>query len=91
MQDTRCFDIGGTKIVAADVSINGDCTEQARIPTPTQSYESFVQVLKAHCPDNTAPVGLSVAGVIQPDTGLIESAKSWYWPLSWEQGLVAVL
>lgn len=75
MQLTRCFDIGGTKIVAADVTMEGSCFERTRVPTPTNSFTDFLQLLKAHCPDNTAPIGISVAGVIQPETGLINCAN----------------
>jgi len=75
MHVTRCFDIGGTKIVAADVTQLGDRFERARVPTPTRSFTHFVQLLQTLCPDNKAPIGISVAGVIQPDTGLLNSAN----------------
>ena len=75
MQVTRCFDIGGTKIVAADVTKDGRSVEIARTATPTNSFTDFSQALHAHCPDNNAPIGISVAGVIEPDTGLINSVN----------------
>jgi len=75
MHVARCFDIGGTKTVVADVNMNGECIEQARMPTPTKSFSDFLALIKAHCPNNTTPIGLSVAGVLQPDTGMITSAN----------------
>jgi len=75
MQVTRCFDIGGTKIVAADVTMDGKIHEKARLPTPTDSFTDFRQLLHDHCPDDSAPIGIAVAGVIQPETGLINSVN----------------
>jgi len=75
MQLTRCFDIGGTKIVAADVNLNGESFEIARAPTPTNSFSNFLALLQEHCPTNTDPIGISIAGVIQPDNGRILCAN----------------
>lgn len=75
MQITRCFDIGGTKIVAADVNIEGKSVERARFATPIHSYTDFVHSLKSNCPGDAAPIGISIAGVIQPDTGLVNSVN----------------
>jgi len=75
MQVTRCFDIGGTKIVAADVTMDGKIYEIARVPTPTDSFTDFQQLLHDQCPDSSLPIGIAIAGVIEPDTGLINSAN----------------
>jgi len=75
MQTLRCFDIGGTNIAVADVTVNGELHPLDRIPTPTQSFTDFVAALKTHCPANDSAIGVSIAGVIQPQTGVLSSAN----------------
>lgn len=75
MPVTRCFDIGGTKIVAADVTMDGNIYEKTRVPTPTDSFTDLLQLLHDQCPETKAPIGIAVAGVIQADTGLIKSVN----------------
>lgn len=71
----RCFDIGGTTIVAADVMADGQMHHIARVPTPVGSFTDFVGVLETHCPSGDAPISLCVAGVVEPQTGIIISAN----------------
>lgn len=71
----RCFDIGGSKIVSADVDDTGSVTLKARVPTPSDSFSAFANTLKTLCEDTTHPVSLSIAGVIHPATGLVTSAN----------------
>lgn len=75
----RCFDIGGSKIVSADVNHSDVATIQAhiqaRIPTPTDCFSRFLQALAGLCPDNTDPVSISIAGTIHPASGTIVSAN----------------
>jgi len=77
MPTMRCFDIGGTKIVCADVSECGTITELARVPTPTHSYDAFVGELSKLCADNSKieAIGISIAGTINADTQVISSAN----------------
>lgn len=75
METTRCFDIGGSKIVAADVSSFGDVDVLARIPTPLNCYNEFAQALRAHCPPGDGFISISMAGVINPDTRVVQSSN----------------
>lgn len=71
MPPIRCFDIGGTKIVAADVHEDGTIVEHARFATPVHSLNDFLAALQEHSPNNDHAMGLSIAGNIQPNTGRI--------------------
>lgn len=75
METTRCFDIGGSKIVVADVSLSGDVNVVARVPTPLNCFEEFARALRPHCPPGDDLVSLSMAGVIHPDTGVVQSSN----------------
>jgi N-acetylglucosamine kinase len=67
-----CFDIGGTTIKGAIAYAPDDIRPVPRIPTPKTSFEDFAAGLKSVI-DNSggtpACVSLSIAGVIDPDTG----------------------
>lgn len=71
----RCFDIGGSKIVAADVSACGQVQVHARMATPTDNFDQFTQSLADLCSENGEPISISIAGVIDPATGRITSAN----------------
>lgn len=74
-KNMRCFDIGGSSIVAADVSPSGVATVRSRRPTPHDNFSDFCEVLLAESPDNSDPVSISIAGVTNPQTGVINSAN----------------
>ncbi|MBI1172316.1 ROK family protein [bacterium] len=67
-----CFDIGGTAIKSAEAFSPEDIRPRARVPTPTQDFAAFVDVLRAAVaaasvrPDRLA---FSIAGVVDPETG----------------------
>ncbi len=67
-----CFDIGGTTIKGAIAYAPDDIRPVPRIPTPKTSFEDFAADLKSVI-DNSggtpACVSLSIAGVIDADTG----------------------
>ncbi len=67
-----CFDIGGTTIKGAIAYAPDDICPVPRIPTPKTSFEDFAAGLKSVI-DNSggtpACVSLSIAGVIDADTG----------------------
>lgn len=77
MPSMRCFDIGGTKIVCADVSECGAISEIARIPTPTHSYKAFVSALSSLCDDKNGnnSIGISIAGTVNANTQVINSVN----------------
>lgn len=73
-----CFDIGGTAIKVAEAFSPTDIRPQGRVPTPAQDYPAFVAALKTAVdaaslrPERLA---FSIAGVIDPDTGLATVAN----------------
>ncbi len=71
----RCFDIGGSKIVVADVSESGVIVERARLPTITDNFNRFTHSIAEWCPPNSEPISLSLAAVIHPQTGVATSAN----------------
>jgi len=74
-QHQRCFDIGGSKIVAADVSPTGAIDTLARVATPVNDFERFCQSISTLCADDSASVSISIAAVIHPATGKVNSAN----------------
>lgn len=73
-----CFDIGGTAIKIAEAFTPDDIRPQGRVPTPAQDYPAFVAALQAAVdaasirPERLA---FSIAGVIEPETGLATVAN----------------
>lgn len=67
-----CFDIGGTTIKGASAYSPDDIRVMPRRPTPLDDFGAFVETLRSviaesgGTPDNIA---ISIAGVIDPDTG----------------------
>jgi len=72
---TFCFDIGGSKIVGAWVDEHGSIEERARDVTPVDDRLAFFETLAAICPRGEDPVGISIAGVIDPLSGKLASAN----------------
>lgn len=73
-----CFDIGGTAIKGAYASSPDDITVLPRRPTPGQDFDAFVQVLKdviAESGGTPACVAISIAGVLDPETGVATVAN----------------
>ncbi len=72
---TFCFDIGGSKIVSAWVDDQGRIEERGRQATPVDDRSAFYQALRDSCPDGEDPVGIAIAGVIDPGSGQLTSAN----------------
>ena len=73
-----CFDIGGTAIKIAEAFRPDDIRPKGRVPTPTNDYRAFVAALQAAVDAaSTRPerLAFSIAGVIDPDTGLATVAN----------------
>lgn len=70
-----CFDIGGSRIKAAvsgpsGLTVLGDCT------TPTSDFAAFCAALAGFAKGrNLRGVAISIAGVVDPDTGRIKVAN----------------
>ncbi|NPD16010.1 ROK family protein [Xinfangfangia sp. D13-10-4-6] len=73
-----CFDIGGTAIKTAEAFAQDDIRPGGRVPTPGHDLAAFIAVLRAAIENaSTPPEGLafSIAGVIDPETGLATVAN----------------
>lgn len=74
-----CADIGGSFLSTALIAADGTVLLRERVPTPTRDLAAFVGLLAdfaaRHDPHGRLPFGLSVAGVIDPATGMVLSAN----------------
>ena len=75
-----CADIGGSFLSTALVAAaDGTVLARERAPTPVRDLDAFVGLLAdfaaRHDPHGRLPLGLSVAGVIDPSTGMVLSAN----------------
>lgn len=70
-----CFDIGGSKTVVADMGENQRPVIRHRQITPVGDYGAFRETVTALAGKGTTPVGVSIAAVIDPHTGLARSAN----------------
>ncbi|OED40514.1 hypothetical protein AB833_11965 [Chromatiales bacterium (ex Bugula neritina AB1)] len=71
----RCFDIGGSKIVAADVTAAGAITVVGRTATPADNFNEFCNAIRALCPAGSDAISISIAGNIHPQSGVIQCAN----------------
>lgn len=73
-----CFDIGGTAIKIAEAFSPVDIRQQPRVPTPAQNFDHFVAALAAavsRASEQPRRLAFSIAGVIEPETGLATVAN----------------
>ncbi|MFC5585324.1 ROK family protein [Nitratireductor kimnyeongensis] len=70
-----CFDIGGSKTVVADMGDDEMPVIRRRQITPADDYAAFLETVKAMAGEGRTPVGISIAAVINPHTGLARSAN----------------
>jgi N-acetylglucosamine kinase len=73
-----CFDIGGTAIKGAVASSAHDIRPFPRRPTPEADFEAFVETLRdviSQADEKPSGIAISIAGVIDPDTGRTISAN----------------
>jgi N-acetylglucosamine kinase len=73
-----CFDIGGTAIKSAHAFGRDDIRPQGRVPTPARDYPAFVAVLRASvaaAPKRPERIAISIAGAVDPETGLANVAN----------------
>lgn len=70
-----CFDIGGSRIRAA-LAGNDGLSMLGETATPTADFDAFVAVLAGYARGRTLRgVAISIAGVVDPDTGLSKVAN----------------
>lgn len=72
-----CADIGGTFIKFAALQAGGTLGATVRLPTPAKDWPAFCAALQGLCEDvdESAALSLSIAGVVDPDSGLALSAN----------------
>ena len=74
-----CFDIGGSAIKAAYAAAPDRLTTGARVPTPLDSFDRFSDAIAALCqvhPGAIVGISISIAGVVDPQTGRLKCANS---------------
>jgi N-acetylglucosamine kinase len=72
-----CFDIGGSAIKCALATAEGRIGDLQRVPTPTHDFAAFTAAMRALI-DAGGPsrgVAISIAGIVDPDTGRIKCAN----------------
>ena len=73
-----CFDIGGTSIKIAYAFSQDDIRPIDRVPTPARDYAAFVAALRkaiAAAPQRPERLAFSIAGVVDPESGLATVAN----------------
>ncbi|WP_283176657.1 ROK family protein [Gemmobacter sp. 24YEA27] len=73
-----CFDIGGTSIKIAEAFGLDDIRPTIRVPTPARDFTAFTAVLQSAidaAPGRPDCLAFSIAGVIDPETGLATVAN----------------
>lgn len=72
-----CLDIGGSGIKAALAASPSDLRPLGRVPTPLDDFGDFAGAIKAvaDAADASAPIAISITGVVDPDTGIITCAN----------------
>ena len=69
------FDIGGSKIAASRVSSGLGVGSPATVPTPADDYAAFCRRVAALVPMGADAVSLSIAGVVDRDSGTVVTAN----------------
>lgn len=77
MTRTASFDIGGSKIEIARVAADGTLSRRATRPTPQSSWADFADALAGLIEETGGAdrVGASIAGTVDPATGLAKAAN----------------
>jgi N-acetylglucosamine kinase len=70
-----CFDIGGSRIKAGRAMPDGTVTPLGDAPTPLADFAAFAAVLRGLLPDGAQGIALSIAGVVDPDSGRLKVAN----------------
>lgn len=73
-----CFDIGGSAIKIAHAYSQEDVRPQGRVATPANDLNGFLNVLRqaiADAPEPPSRLAFSIAGAVNPDTGLANVAN----------------
>ncbi len=75
-------DLGGTKVEAAVVDVDGAIVDRRRLPTPRADYAATLETIGRLVADlegragRTMSVGVGMPGTLSPSTGLVMNANS---------------
>lgn len=72
-----CFDIGGSAIKCAVATSDGQVGPLERVPTPANDFDAFTAAMRSMIAAGgpSRGVAISIAGVIDPDSGRIKCAN----------------
>ena len=70
-----CFDIGGSRIKAGRSAADGVVLPLGAVPTPLEDFDAFTGALSGFAGDWTQGIAISIAGVVDPDSGRIKVAN----------------
>jgi glucokinase len=77
------IDVGGTNIVIAVVSGEGEITARTKMHTDCTSSDALttqlitgIESMRANCDDDVAAIGIGVPGVVDADTGTVVQAAN---------------
>jgi fructokinase len=75
------LDLGGTKIAAAVLGVDGGMLWERRVATPREDYDATVRALatlvaEAEAFAGPCSIGVGIPGAISPATGLVKNANS---------------
>lgn len=70
-----CFDIGGSRIKAGRAGADGEVNPLGAVTTPRDDFAAFAQALAAFGGSWTTGVSISIAGVVDPDSGRLKVAN----------------
>jgi N-acetylglucosamine kinase len=70
-----CFDIGGSRIKAGRAGADGAVVPLGAVPTPLEDFAAFARALSGFAGDWTQGIAISIAGVVDPDSGRIKVAN----------------
>jgi N-acetylglucosamine kinase len=69
------FDIGGSRIRAGRAGKDGGVVALGAVPTPLDDFTGFVQALSGFAGDWTKGIAISIAGVVDPESGRLKVAN----------------
>jgi N-acetylglucosamine kinase len=70
-----CFDIGGSWIKAGRAGADGAVVPLGAVPTPLKDFAAFAGAMSGFAGDWTQGIAISIAGVVDPDSGRIKVAN----------------
>jgi glucokinase len=77
------LDVGGSKIAAARVAVDGSILAHERLPTPAQdmgrTLDAMVELARAVMTEDVEAVGIGAAGLVESTTGVLVFSPNLAW------------